>query len=405
MRRAQRLSILAVAILLGCVAFADASEAMAATLEVRVNSDPGLVGNHECSLRQAIAAVNSTGVLTPCGRTGRSSSTIVLGAGRYRLSVRPSGTDDNSSGDLDVAPASNVTLVGAGSAATVIDASGLGDRALSIASGARVTLSKLTIRGGEAPSGSAGTQGTGGVACAPGGAGSAGADGGGIFNAGTLTLRSTVVEGNGAGTGGAGGAGGAQTAAAGCSGGSGGQGGSGGGIYNTGRLTLTDSTFRANAAGPGGPGGVGGSSSGTPGSGGSGGSGGLGGALYNQGMLTVTGSFVSGNRAGGGGPGGLGGTGTTGTGLAGSGGPGGWGGAVLSTVKVLTLVNSTLVDNLGGEGGQGSHRWSRRQRRRGSGQARCQHARQRDDRGQRGRSRWLLGDEPGRERPRWRGFR
>jgi hypothetical protein len=354
MKRAQHLSINATAILLGCVAFPNASEAMAATLKVKVNSDPGLIGNHKCSLRQAIAAVNSPGVRTPCGTTSRSSNTIVLGAGRYRLSVRPSGIDDNSSGDLDVTRASNLTMVGAGSTATVIDASGLDDRALSIASGANVTLSKLAIHGGQAPSGSAGTQGSGGVACAPGGAGSTGANGGGIFNAGTLTLRNTVVDGNTAGTGGAGGAGGAQTAPSGCSGGTGGPGGSGGGIYNAGRLTLTDSTVRANAAGPGGPGGAGGSSSGAAGSGGSGGSGGLGGALYNQGMLTVTGSFVSGNRAGGGGPGGPGATGTTATGLAGPGGPGGWGGGVFSTFKVLSLVNSTLVDNLGGEGGQGS---------------------------------------------------
>jgi hypothetical protein len=354
MKRAQHLSVNATAILLGCVAFPSASEAMAATLKVKVNSDPSIIGNHKCSLRQAIAAVNSPRLPTPCGKTSRSSSTIVLGAGRYRLSVRPSGTDDNSSGDLDITHASNVTLVGAGSTATVIDASGLDDRALSIASGAHVTLSKLAIHGGQAPSGIAGSQGTGGVACAPGGAGSAGMNGGGIFNAGALTLRSTVVDGNAAGTGGTAGAGGTQVAPSGCSGGTGGPGGSGGGIYNAGRLTLTDSTVRANAAGPGGPGGAGGSSSGAAGPGGTGGSGGLGGALYNQGILTVTGSFVSGNQAGGGGPGGLGGTGTTGTGVAGAGGPGGWGGGVFSTFKVLNLVNSTLVNNRGGGGGQGS---------------------------------------------------
>ena len=357
MNRAPRLPATVTAMLLGFVAITHASEATAATITVKINSDPGLIGNHKCSLRLAIAAVNSPGVLTPCGTTSRSSNTIVLGAGHYRLSVRPSGTDDNSSGDLDITGASNLTLVGAGGTATVIDASGLDDRALSIASRANVTVSKLAIHGGQAPSGSTGTQGTGGVACAPGGAGSAGANGGGILNAGTLTLRDTVVDGNTAGTGGAGGAGGAQTTPSGCSGGTGGPGGSGGGIYNASRLTLIDSTVRANAAGPGGPGGAGGSSSGAAGSGGSGGSGGLGGALYNQGMLTATGSFVSGNRAGGGGgggPGQTGGTGTTGTGLAGPGGPGGWGGGVFSTLKVLNLINSTLVDNLGGEGGQGS---------------------------------------------------
>ena len=354
MRRARHLLATVTTILLGCVAFSNASEALAATIVVKVNSDPVLVGNHKCSLRQAIAAVNSPGVLTPCGRASRSSNVVVLGAGRYRLLVRPSGTDENGSGDLDVTRASSLTLVGAGSTATVIDASGLDDRALSIASGTRVTVSKLAIHGGQALSGTTGTQGTGGVACAPGGAGSAGANGGGIFNAGTLTLRTTVVERNMAGVGGGGGAGGAQTAPAGCSGGTGGAGGSGGGIYNAGRLTLTHSTLTANAAGAGGSGGAGGASSGAAGFGGTGGPGGLGGAVYNEGTLTVTGSFVSGNRAGGGGAGGPGGSGATGSGRAGPGGPGGWGGGVFSTLKVLSLVNSTLVENLAGDGGQGS---------------------------------------------------
>ncbi len=354
MQLAWRLSTAATALLLSAFAVTTAPAAGAATFEVKVNRDPGLAGNHRCSLRQAIAAVNSPGLRTPCGRAGRSSNTIVLSAGRYRLSIRPSDTDDNRSGDLNITRARNLTVVGAGSARTVIDASGLGDRVLSIASGARVTLTNLALRGGHAPNGIPGAPGAGGVVCAAGGGATEGAGGGGILNAGTLTLRTTLVSGNTAGSGGAGGTGGAQTGLAGCPGGSGGAGGSGGGIYNAGTLTVDRSTFRADVAGAGGPGGVGGVSSGAPGAGGPGGLGGLGGAIYNQGSLTVGRSFVSGNRAGSGGSGGRGGTGAVAP--PGEGGPGGSGGGLFSRFRAMTLMNSTLVSNLAGDGGPGGQR-------------------------------------------------
>ncbi len=353
MQRTRRISPAATALLLAFVAVTTPPLATAASLDVAVSGDPGLAGNHRCSLREAIAAVNSPGVRTPCGRADRSSNTIVLRAGRYRLSVTPSDTDDNRSGDLNITRARSLTIVGAGSATTVIDASGLGDRVLSIASGATVTLSQLAIHGGHAASGTAGAPGAGGVTCAPGAPATLGSSGGGILNAGALTLRTTVVSGDAAGSGGAGGAGGAQAGLAGCVGGAGGAGGNGGGIDNVGRLTLSDSTVRANTAGSGGPGGPGGVSAGTPGSGGSGGAGGLGGGVYNQGTLTVSGSFVAGNRAGAGGAGAPGSTGTLGTGSAGPGGPGGSGGGLFSALKAMTLVNSTLVENLAGGGGPG----------------------------------------------------
>ena len=124
----------------------------------------------------------------------------------------------------------------------VIDATGLGDRVLSVARGAKVTLIRLTVTGGHPPAGKRGSAGTANASCnrcrrgessgnAAGGAGG----GGGIYNAGALTLRSVGVRRQYCGAGGAGGAGGAQSAANACGGGSGGQGGSGGGIYNAGR--------------------------------------------------------------------------------------------------------------------------------------------------------------------------
>ncbi len=184
-----------------------------------------------------------------------------------------------------------LTIAGAGTDATVIDASGLGDRVLSIAPGAEVKLSQLRISGGHALSGGSG------VSCPAGDGGSGGA----ISSSGTLVLDTVAVTGNVAGVGGAG-----------CSG------GNGGGIYSTGRLSVINSTVRSNAAGDGG----------------SGGAGGAGGGIYDDGSLTVTGSFISANRAG-------------------AGRAGGDGGGVFSSGGRLTLINSTLTENVAGAGGAG----------------------------------------------------
>ena len=321
----------------------------AKTLKVTTTTDPP--GGHRCSLREAIVAVDAPGTRTRCGTGGHGSNTIVLRAGRYRLSVMPSGADDNTTGDLNVTRAARLTITGAGAGPTVIDATGIGDRALSIAPGAHVTLSRFTITGGRAPDGSAGASGTASLSCGAGGAGgpgSAGDNGGGIANSGTLVLSTVVVTGN---TGGGGGRGGAGASA--CGGGNGGQGGSGGGIFNTGRLTLTGSTVRANTAGTGGTGGTGGSSVATGGPGGGGGVGGAGGGIYNQGELSVTTSFISSDRAGAGGAGGPGGAGTSGRGPSGAGGPGASGGGLLSSSGALRVVNTTLFGNLAGAGATG----------------------------------------------------
>jgi hypothetical protein len=133
------------------------------------------------------------------------SNTIVLGADTYTLSIAPAGADDNVTGDLDVTGTTPLTISGAGTTASVIDATGLGDRVLSVAAGATVTLERFTITGGHAPDGSAGANGSAGRS---GGEGSGGVDGGGILNLGSLTLTQVAVTNNRAGEGGRGGAGG-----------------------------------------------------------------------------------------------------------------------------------------------------------------------------------------------------
>lgn len=330
--------------------------AAAATLTVTTTRDQLVAHDGRCSLREAIEAVESPGTRTYCGRVTRGSNTIVLGPGRYVLSIPAGGVDDNTSGDLNVDGAAPLTIAGAGLRATVIDAGGLGDRVLSVARGARLVLSRLSIIGGRAPAGPAGASGVAGVGCAEGGAGADGldagaaADGGGIFNGGKLVLDTVAVTGNSAGAGGAGGSGGG----AGCNGGDGGLGGGGGGVYNRGRLTLVDSTVSGNRAGAGGGGGSGDANPlGVSGAGGIGGPGGSGGGLENQGALSVTASTIARNSAGAGGVGGLGGTGAGPLGADGSGGLGASGAGIFSGAGLLTVIDSTLYGNIAGAGGAG----------------------------------------------------
>ncbi len=341
-----------------CVPLVYAADSAAATLKVSTTRD-GLAQHGRCTLREAVQAVDSPGTRTGCGRVGRGSNTIVLGSGRYVLTIRAGGSDTNTSGDLNLDGAGSVTVVGAGVGATVIDAAGLGDRVLSVARGARLVLRDLSLTGGRAPAGAAGASGAGCLAGAAGADAGLQGSGGGIFNAGTLVLDEVAVRGNAAGAGGVGaGATGAGATGAGCGGGDGGQGGGGGGIYNSGRLSLTGSTVSRNSAGAGGDGGSGAANPvGAQGAGGSGGPGGSGGGIDNVGTLEVTASTIAGNHGGAGGRGGAGGPGTSGPGAvpgeAGGGGTGGSGGGIFSEGRQVTVLDATLFGNVAGAGGGG----------------------------------------------------
>jgi CSLREA domain-containing protein len=342
---AWRIAVLAMG-LAACVLLARAAAATAATLRVTTTRDELVGHDGRCSLREAIEAAQSPGRRTGCGRASAAGNTIVLGPGRYRLSIPPAGADGNASGDLNVDSAVPLTITGAGMRTTVIDAVGLGDRVLSVGSGARVVLSRLSITGGRAPAGAAGRGGIAGEACAAGGAGADGLDaaeagsGGGIFNRGTLVLDQVAVTRNAAGTGGAGGSG----AGAGCGGGPGGGGGGGGGVDNRGALTLVDSVVSQNRAGAGGDGGDGAANPlGLSGAGGSAGAGGSGGGLDNEGSLWVRASTIAGNSGGSGG--------AAGPGAAG--GAGAPGGGIFSEGRLLRVIDSTVYGNVAGTGGAG----------------------------------------------------
>src|SRR5215213_5071628 len=336
--------------------------ASATTIYVSGNGD-GIAAGGGCTLREAIQAANANAAVNECP-AGAGTDTVVLGAGTFKLSVAGAGEDAHARGDLDLL--SDMTVRGAGAGRTTIDADGV-DRVLQVQSGRTVTLDRLTLNGGRARDGQDGSG-----LLTTGEDGSPGEGGGGILNAGTLTVTGSDVTGNAAGAGGHGGTGAGifGPEPSGAPGGNGGD-GDGGGILSTGPLTVERSAVTSNSAGPagygeagfggrggqshqdGGAGGHGGRSEG-----GRGGNGGAGGGIAASGALTIVRSRIAGNAAERGGDGGEasnalstlnshggGGinadSGSGGASFGGNGGNGGSGGGVLASAA-LTLTDSTF---------------------------------------------------------------
>ncbi|MEX2140962.1 MAG: choice-of-anchor Q domain-containing protein [Pirellulales bacterium] len=240
------------------------------------------------------------------------NDTINLPAGTYMLTLAGHSEDTSATGDLDISGVETLTIVGAGAGATIVDAGGLGqigDRIFHVLSGANFSVSGVTIRNGR-------------VVRAPAGHGIG--DGGGIFNAGTLTITNSTVSGNVAFNFGGGihnAAGAMLTISDSTITGNRGQQDTapanhkGGGVYNSGTLTMINCTVFANFAGGGTllgmafgfgeGGGLYNSASGnatvastTISQNSVGGSPDLsGGGIYNSGTLAITSSTVSGNSA------------------------------------------------------------------------------------------------------------
>ncbi|MBP7948186.1 MAG: hypothetical protein KA004_00930 [Verrucomicrobiales bacterium] len=218
-------------------------------------------------------------------------------------------------------PASTITLAGNELTAPAgksffIDASNLsgpvtisgGDdsRVFSIPATATVAMHSLRIVNGKAANAADVFDGTAGV----------GQNGGGVLNAGKLSLMDCTVSGNAAGNGGS-------------STNTSGDGGDGGGIYNTGVLHVVASTLSGNSAGNGG-----GSLTSTET-----GDGGHGGGIFNSGTLSIVTSTLAGNSAGNGPFAGF---------IAGDGGNGG----ALSSSGSVSLTACTLSGNaVGSHGG------------------------------------------------------
>lgn len=165
----------------------------------------------------------------------------------------------------------NLTIVGGSAPTTIIDGGHKAPVVTISSASAHVNLSQLTIRNGSSLS----------------------HGGGGIYNAGTLTITKTTLSGNSTN----------DTVNA--------LGGLGGGIYNSGTLTIIQSTVSGNSV-----------------SRARMGSSAAGGGIYNAGKLTITNSTLSGNQAADYWPGGV----TYGGGLANENG-------------TVTINNSTVSQN------------------------------------------------------------
>ena len=285
-----------------------------ASVVVTSTADDGSAG----TLRTAI----NTGVCN--GGTITFDPVAFAAPGPYTISL----TDAN--GELLVGKSMTITGPGAG-VLTVKRVTGAGTnfRVFEIAASKIVTISGMTISNGRV----VGAVGSGGGPAL--GANGGSVSGGGVLNAGTLTLLNTIVSGNQA----IGGVGEANATAGGAGGDA-----KGGGVYNSGTLTLTNTIVNgSNSA----TGGQGGDSAGITGSGGAG----FGGGVYTLGATTLTlnNSTIASNTATGGAAGGGGGTG----GLAGSGSGGGIYNDGTSVAATARITNSTISGNTASLNGGG----------------------------------------------------
>src|SRR5881227_1886912 len=130
-----------VAVLLFC------SPALAATITVNTTADE-LLGDGNCSLREALEAANTDTAIDGCVK-GSGADIVVVPAGSYDFSAALAGSEDNGlQGDLDIK--TPMTILGAGAAATTVDAESL-DRVFDVVLNVPVTIAGMTIRGGKAP--------------------------------------------------------------------------------------------------------------------------------------------------------------------------------------------------------------------------------------------------------------
>jgi CSLREA domain-containing protein len=171
--------------------------------------------NSVCTLRAAIQEANAVS----------EDDIINIPAGVYLLTIAGTSEDAAATGDLDII--GNVTIIGAGAASTNIDAGAI-DRVFHITGVFAVNISGVAISNALS-----------------------GANGGGIYNLGALTLTNVAVSGNTAQI--------------------------GGGIFNEGTLTITKSAISGNTAA-----GLANSS---------------GGGIYDSGTLNLTNATISGNSA------------------------------------------------------------------------------------------------------------
>jgi hypothetical protein len=314
-----------------------------AEMEPTLATDPRTLGwtnsPPSTTSTNGVSPDRGAGVVTTLADSGYGSlrQAIANAHSGDTISFFTNGTLRLTSAQLTIG--NNLTIVGPGPADLRLDGNDE-QRVFRILAGATVKISGLTITNGHAPDGTVGTPGTVGL------------NGGGIHNAGVLTLSNCVIVSNRAGNGGAGSQ--ASYPDSIYDGGNGGAGGNGGGIYSLGSLTLISCAVRTNFSGAGGWGGD--ASGGAVGhldgnAGGDGGRGGFGGGIYAGGSITLIASAVALNHAGWGGDGARGGDGAE-LPFPSDGGPGGDGGDSGSGAGVyvqsggfVSVNNCTIANN------------------------------------------------------------
>ena len=183
-----------------------ATPAPAATIYVGSKAD-AITDDNTCTLREAVIAADVDAAVLGCAG-GTGDDVIVLGAGSYALTIAPSATPfDAAAGSLDVADPQGSTLsITSFAGHSVIDASGIADRAITAKS--PLDLNSITVAGGDA-SGSHET---------PAGVGGAVAS----FDSAPLAIRRSLLFNNSASL-------------------------AGGAVYATGPLLIDNSTLTANS--------------------------------------------------------------------------------------------------------------------------------------------------------------
>lgn len=123
----------------------------AGTITVTTTADENNLDG-DCSLREAIRAANNDQVVDFCP-AGNGADTIIVPAGTYPFdpALGTRGENAAATGDLDIME--DVTISGAGRVQTIIDAGG-NDRVFDVLLNSVVTISDLTVTGGDPHGGS-----------------------------------------------------------------------------------------------------------------------------------------------------------------------------------------------------------------------------------------------------------
>jgi CSLREA domain-containing protein len=103
-------------------------KAESVTITVNSTADD-LTDNGNCTLREAVEAANTKSAVDMCPAGGLITTTIMVPAGTYTLTIPGDQENNNQTGDIDIL--SNVVLIGAGAEETILNANGL-DRFLDV---------------------------------------------------------------------------------------------------------------------------------------------------------------------------------------------------------------------------------------------------------------------------------